>query len=196
MITPSLNLNVVTRLLAFGDSFVWSGYYLFNSIVALFLEDRIPLNPVRTIALGLSVYMITRTVLQIPASKLMDKFHSYKDEVYALIIGGAVMSFSYLGYELVSSEWHVYLINAMFGLGAAVYLPSWRKLYAKHIDDGKEGYDYAVADSMLTLSGGIAAAAGGFIVELTGSFLPVFILSMIVTLSGSLMLFKLIDEVG
>ncbi|MCB9790231.1 hypothetical protein H6763_00260 [Candidatus Nomurabacteria bacterium] len=96
-----LKMNMVIRTLAAGDSFVWFGWFLFNSIVAIHLVERLGVHAIAAIATGSAIYLGTRGLLQIPFSMYMDSNRSYHDEIYAMLLGGFIMSFSFLGYEFV-----------------------------------------------------------------------------------------------
>ncbi|MCA9377171.1 hypothetical protein KC685_04590 [Candidatus Dojkabacteria bacterium] len=71
-----LKMNMVIRTLAAGNSFVGFGWFLFNSIVAIHLVERLGVNAIVAIATGSAIYLGTRGLLQIPFSMYMDSNRS------------------------------------------------------------------------------------------------------------------------
>ncbi|MCB9790232.1 MFS transporter [Candidatus Nomurabacteria bacterium] len=88
----------------------------------------------------------------------------------------------------------VYAINVLFGIGAAIYLPAWRKTFARYVDIGKEGQNYAISDMFLSITRSLASVAGGLLVELTGSFSYVFLVASLFTLIGGLSMLTLLND--
>ncbi len=189
-----MKINKHIKSFAITDGFIWSGNFLFSSIVALHLSNKLGGDPVSVIATGFSVYLIVRAFVQIPISKFLDSNRSHKDELYSMLLGSILMSLSFVGYELVQTDIHIYLINALFGLGCAFYLPAWRKNFAHFAERGSEGANYAYADLIFAVSGAIAAAVGGYLVQLTGTFTYVFYISSLFTLIGGLNSLQLLKD--
>ena len=148
--TPDLHLNIFIRTLAFADSFIWFGYFFFISIVAIYLEKQLGVNAIQAIAIGSSIYLITRALVQFPVTYVLDSNKSEKDEVYAILLGGILMSLSFLGYNFVYNEVSLYLVNVLFGLGVGVYLPAYKKVYGRYVDPQHEGAHYAFNDVLIS----------------------------------------------
>lgn len=184
MITDIFNTNKHTRSLSYTDSFTWAGNFLFSSIVAIHLGARLGIDAVSAIAVGFSIHLLVRALAQIPISKALDSNKSHKDELYSMLLGCILMSISFVCFEFVRSAVDLYVINALSGLGSAFYLPAWRKNFAYYAEKGSEGLNYAYSDILFAISGAVAAALGGYVVQITGTFTHVFIASGVITLIG------------
>ncbi len=167
---------------------------MFSSIVALHVEKQVGGSAVNYIATGFSIYLILRGVLQIPISKYLDKNKSNKDEVYSMLLGAVLLSLSFLAYEFVNLPIHLYLVNILYGLGAAFYLPAWRKYFAIYSDNGSKGLNYAYSDVIFSVSGALAAILGGYLVKITGSFTYVFLTATLLSLIGGFNLIQLVKK--
>jgi hypothetical protein len=62
-------------------------------------------------------------------------------------------------------------------------LVNWRKLFAKNLDKGREGYNYAVYDTILSIAGACFSIAAGFIASVSQIYFDLVIVSI-----GGLML--------
>ncbi len=154
------------------------------------------MSPVVPITIGTGLYLFFRAIVQLPVSKYLDRNESNKDEIYAITLGGILVSLSFFGYIFVWQAITLYLINILFGIGVGIYLPAMRKTYARYIDKGKEGFYFAFGDFMFSFVGAIGAITGGLIVTLTGSYVFLFLFSAIISLIGAIAPLFIFDKVG
>lgn len=189
---PKLPINKVIFSLIFTDGLVWAGYWVNNAIAAVYLQERIGVNAIQSISLGYAIFMLTRGLLQIPIARLLDKFPGFVDEGWSIILGGLFMGSSIFSYLFISEAIHLYLVQFLFGLGAATYLPAWRKTFATYLDKGKEGSEYALFDATSMLVGATMTVIGGSIVQMTANYDPVFISTSLMSVVGISSIFILI----
>jgi MFS family permease len=73
------------------------------------------------------------------------------------------------------------------GLAAAIAFPGWYSIFTKHVDKGKEGFEWSLYDVVLGLGMAGMAALGGFLADAYG-FNVLFVLISGFTLMGALLL--------
>ena len=83
----------------------------------------------------------------------------------------ALFTFSYL---LVSSPWHLFIVQAGLGIAAALATPTWDALYSKHEDRKNGGFQWGIADGMAQIVPGLGLIVGGYMIVF-GSFVTLFI---------------------
>ena len=96
------------------------------------------------------------------------------------------MGFPYILFPLIKNEYLYYALQAILGTGAALNLVSWRKLFAKNLDKGKEGLEYASYDTVMSISIGIFGIASGIIANQGQQYFDavMWIIGLIIISSG------------
>jgi predicted MFS family arabinose efflux permease len=104
-----------------------------------------------------------------------------------------LMSFSFSIYPLITQEVHLYIAQALFGLGVAFNLPAWRKLFSRFVDKGREGMEWSIYDTILSFCMAVAATLGGTLAVICG-FPFLFNISALVILFGGILPLFLLRE--
>lgn len=188
----NFKFNKIIQFLTYSDSLLWGGYYMMNAIVAVYLKDKIKVEPLEVIAMGFSIYMLSRSIFQIPIAQYLDKIPGFKDEAVTIFISCVIMAISIFSYQFITEGWHLYIVQFIFGIGTALNMPAWRKTFAQFVDKGHEGMEYSIYDIIANTSVGILTAFGGYLVSVTGNFNLLFTLSaFFIFLGGVVALFML-----
>ncbi len=69
-------------------------------------------------------------------------------------------------YSQISSPIHYFVLQFVFGLGTALDMTTWRKLFALNIQEGKEGREYARYETVMSALTGSLGIIGGTIASL------------------------------
>ncbi|HEX9805003.1 MAG TPA: MFS transporter, partial [Candidatus Dojkabacteria bacterium] len=144
--------NPIIILLTLSDIFAWGGFFVVTFLVGLFLAEQLDMNAVQITGTGIAIRYLVRAIFQIPIGMVADKFKKDFDEVYFLLVGITLMSVAIIFMTMVSSPIQYYFLEFVIGLGAALNLVNWRKLFAKNLTEGREGMDYAAYDTAISLS--------------------------------------------
>ena len=129
-----------------------------------------------------ATYLIVSGILIIVIGKISDSFLT-KEKL--MIAGYALNTVFTFGYLLVSSPFHLFIIEAGLGLASALAWPTWDALYAKYENKDHDGYAWGLAAGGEFLMGGIGLIAGGFIVSYF-SFSTLFITMGFIQLAATL----------
>jgi len=106
-----------------------------------------------------------------------------KHQEKMVIIGLTLSSLGFFGYLLVQSPIHLFIIQAILGIGGAVWIPASDSIYSKNLDKGKFASEWGLWDSIYWISMGLSASIGGFLANIYG-FRFLFAVMFFVSLAG------------
>jgi MFS family permease len=180
------SMNRTLKLLIISDIFVFTGFGLIAPILAIFINDNLKGGSIFSAGLASTIFLLTHAVLQIYFSY---KFNP-KDRLWMLKYGTVIIALVPFGYVFSTSIYHIYLVEFVYGIGAAFAYPSWSSLFTAHLEKGKRGFQYSIYSSSVGIGTAITAGVGAWIAQHT-SFQLVFILTGIIAVVGLLFLLKL-----
>jgi MFS family permease len=186
--------NKIIQLLTFSDCFLTGGYLMINATVAIYLQEKLASNSFEVISIGISIFMISKSLFQIPISRYLDKLKSYKDETLAIALSSVLISLGIFGLKFITQPFHLYICQFIIGLGFSINLPSWRKTFAKFVDKGYEALEFSINDVFYNISIAALIFLGGLILNQTGDFQLVFTLSSVLVLIGGFIMLFLLRE--
>ncbi len=184
------HVNKVIRVLTFSDILILSGFGLLSPIFAVFLTEQIQGGSLEVVGFASTIYLLTKSFLQIPVAEYLDQKHGEKDDFYAMFIGSILISFTPLIYLFATSPFHIYLAQVFYGIGGAFAFPSWVAIFTRHIDKNAECFEWSVYYTATDLGGALTAALGGILAQHLG-FKPLFLLIFIFSTLGSLLLIEI-----
>ncbi|HEX9804367.1 MAG TPA: MFS transporter [Candidatus Dojkabacteria bacterium] len=179
-----VNINFVIQFLTYSDIMMLSGWGLITPILAVFISDKIDGADVGVAGIATTIYFITKSVLQIPVARYIDKRKGEHDDYWIMIIGSILISAAAFMYIFATQIWQVYAIQAIYGIGSALSYPTWLAIFTRHIDKNHEGFEWSMYYTTIDLGSAFAAGLGGLIAVRFGYqqlFLAVGVLSVIGT---------------
>jgi len=188
-----MKINRVIRTLVTSDFLLISGFAVFGPIFAVFVTQRIEGGTLEIIGFTAAIFQISKSSLQIPIANYLDKNHGEKDDFYSLIFGSFLIALVPFLYLFASKPIHLYIINMVYGMGAAFAIPPWNAIFTRHIDKMHESTDWAVESVSIGIGAASAAALGGIIAQKFG-FHAVFLVAGIVALIGATVLIKIYSD--
>jgi len=153
-----------------SDLFTWGLYGVLSILTGLYLTEKLPGNVIEIVGFGIFLYFITRAVVNIPAGKLVDALPGNQDEAHMLFFGSLLMGAPFLFYPLIDGPLLYYLLQIVFGAGAALHIVSSKKLIAIHLDKNREGEEFSVYDSSYSIFIAITGLVGGMIASVSTAF--------------------------
>jgi len=185
--------NKVVKALITSDFFLNLGWGLLSPVFALFILQKVtiqdPLKAAQVAGLAALFYWISKSLLEIPIGYLLDKKHGEKDDLWFMVAGTFITSIVPLGYIFSSEPWHIYLCQVVHAVGMAMSLPSWLAIFTRHIDKGKEGFEWSLETTSIGLGAGIAGGVGGIIAGYLGFNILFMLVSGLNFVSGICLLF-------
>lgn len=160
------NSNRPILYLTLSDSFVWGPFIIIANLTSLYLSERLGTDTASFVGIGTGIYFLTRGILQIPIGTLIDKTKNDKDEIILLTLGVVLMGLPFLFYPMIIEPYQFYILQFIFGLGVSLSLPTWRKLFAVNLEEGKEGASYGFYETILSFSTVIFSVVIGYVANL------------------------------
>lgn len=162
------SFNKIISTLIFTDIAIFTGWGLIAPIFSIFILKNIEGGDVQVAGVAAGIYFLVRSVAQIPIGRYLDRRKGEDDDFWFMIAGASVVTAVPLGYLFADASWHIYLLQACYGLGAAMYGPPWGGIFTRHMDRGKEARTWSVETSGIMMGAGIAGIIGGTIAEMVG----------------------------
>lgn len=181
------HLNPVIRWLIIGDVLYYAGVGLLGPIFALFIVDFIEGGNIEVAGIAIAVYLITKSIFQVPAAMIIDKICGEKDDFWFMFFSLFVAAIVPLTYLFVSSPLELYFAQFILGIALAFNFPSFLALFTKHISQTKEATTWSIYYTLVDLFSAIAAALGGVMATIFG-FAPVIVTVSAIGVIGALLL--------
>lgn len=180
-------INPLIRILIVSDMLIVGAIGMFSPLYALFVEDSIVGANELVIGLSISIFLISRSILQIPIATLIDKIKGEKDDYSFLILFSVLAGITHLGFIYIDQVWQLFFINFLLGVFTAITYPSYMAIFTRHIDENMEGTEWGVYYTFVDLSSAALAALGGYVASIYGYSALIIVVSAI-CISGSLVL--------
>ena len=110
-----------------------------------------------------------------------------------MVTGSGIIALTPFMYLFASQAWHLYVIQAWFGIGAALAVPPWYAIFTRHIDKMRENVEWSLESVAIGISGAGAAALSGIIVSHFG-FRWAFLLGGVFAVFGAIMQIRIYSD--
>lgn len=186
-------INKILKILVFSDILLISGYGLVSPIFAVYVTNQIAGGSLLVVGIAESIYLATKSVLQVPIGILIDKTSGEKIDFWLAFVGSLLMAISTFLYIFASTPLHVYLIEFLFGVGSAISFPAWMGIFTRNMEYGKESFVWSLQSTGTELGSALTATLGGLIGEMFG-FNTLFVTVGVITLAGTLLLIAIYNS--
>ena len=123
-----MKINHVVRTMVMSDFFINSGFSIFAPIFAVFVTGQVTGGSLQVVGFAAAIYQIFKSGLQIPIARILDKDHGEFDDFYSLMFGTTLVATVPFLYLFASTASHIYIIQAIYGVGAAFSVTFARKI--------------------------------------------------------------------
>ncbi len=166
------SVNKVIKVLIASDVSLLTGFGFIAPIFAIFIAQRITLGDTgeatRVAGFAMAIYWGVKSTLQIPFGKYLDKIKGEKDDLWFVVIGNILAALAAFGYIFSSLPWHIYLLKGIYSLGMAMNIPGWSAIFTRHIDKGKEAFEWSTRSTFIGIGAATSGALGGIIASQFG----------------------------
>ena len=191
-------IGKIIKILITSDFFLNLGWGLLSPIFAIFILEKITagnsLKAVEVAGFAALFYWIAKSFFEIPIGYFLDKMHGERDDFWFMVVGTFITGIVPLGYLFSSSPWQIYCFQIVHAIGMAMALPSWLAIFTRHINKGKEAFEWSLESTSIGMGAGIAGGVGG-IMAATFGFKMVFIFVSVLTFLSTFMLLFVKNEV-
>jgi len=186
-------INKVIKTMITSDFFLNLGWGFLSPVFAIFILEKIsnagPVQAAEIAGLSALFYWVPKSLFEIPIAIYLDNNKGEKDDFWAMIVGFFILAAVPIGYLSSTAPWHIYLFQVIYALGMAMALPSWMAIFTRHIDKGKEAFEWGMETSAIGMGAGIAGGLSGVLVALLGFKILFIFVSGFTLLSVIIMLF-------
>lgn len=189
-----MKVNSVVRYLVLGDFFVNAGFSVFAPVMAIFITRQIAGGTIEVVGFGAAIVQIAKIIVELPLSRILDKNHGEYDDFYSLILGSALIAAVPFLYLLATQVIHIYIIEAIYGVGIAFTIPPWYAIFSRHLDKLQESFEWTLDSVSIGLAAAGAAAFGGILAQHFG-FHFVFIIGGFLAIFGGILQLKIFRHI-
>lgn len=182
-----LPINRIIKVLMLSDFILTSAFGFIAPIFALFVTGKIQGGTIETVGFAAAFYWVAAVLVRLPVARYMERTKSEKDDFWFMIFGSLCICAVPFLFLLSTKIWHIYLIEAFYGLGYSLRIPGWYGMFTRHIDKGQEGYEWSF-DSLISGTGAAITAASGGVVAARFGFETLFIFIGAISIIGSAVL--------
>lgn len=181
-----MRVNQVIRTLVLSDFFVNAGFSVFAPVFAIFVTRQVSAGSIEVVGFGAAIVQVAKILVELPLSRILDKNHGEYDDFISMIFGSALIASVPFLYLLANQPIHIYIIEAIYGVGIGFSAPPWYAIFSRHLDKMRESFEWTLDSISLGLGAAAAAAGGGAIAQHYG-FHSVFILGGVLAIFGGVM---------
>jgi len=161
---------------------------LLGPIYALFVKE---INgDLLVVSVSFAIYTLVFALLSTFMGKLEDKKFNKEEMVF---LGYLISCIGNLLFLFIKTPLHLYLVQALMGIGVAIVTPAWEALYSLALDKGKESSEWSYWNAGTGLSVSLAAIFGGLIVTYYG-FKTLFVIMASFHLISTFISFRLLNK--
>ena len=179
-------LNQVILIIIFAEFLFTAASGLITPLFAVFILDNIEGSALTVIGFATAIYWVTKSILQLPIARQLDKNHGEIDDYYSMLGGVFLMVLIVYTYYFIHHVWQVYLLQFLAGVADAFVVPPFYAIFTRHIDKGKEAFEWALFSSFSMGAGSALGAVLGGVLGTIAGFRSVFpvvgILSFVATI--------------
>jgi len=179
------SINKIVFFLIKADFWFFSALGLVAPVFAVFLTEKLQDGSIEVAGFAVAIYWIAKAIFEIPIAKLLDKIKGERDDLIFLVVGYSMVALIHFGYTLASVSWHVYILELFYALAMAIAMPGWSAIFTRHIDKGKESFEWSIEHVAYGIGTGITGALSGIIVMRYG-FNTLFVMAGVIAFVGAM----------
>src|SRR3989344_6796870 len=123
-------INNTIKLLIISDIFLMTGFGLLGPIFSIFIKDNLQGGTIAAAGLASFIFLITKSVIQIPFSRYVDK-HDHK--IKFLTAGTFLIACVPFVYIFAKNVNMIYFAQFVYGIGAGFAYPCWFGLFTQNL---------------------------------------------------------------
>lgn len=195
MLKSILGFNRVILTMVVVDFFVNGALGTIAPFFAIFITQQISEGSATIVGFASAVYWLTKSIIQLPISRFLDKTDGERDEFWAFFGGYMVAAFIPVLYYFATQPWHLYLIQAIFGFAMAWAIPAWYSIFTRHIDKFRVSFEWSLFSVFAVgISSTLASVIGGILVDRFG-FRIVFLIASVIMFASAIGILSIKNKV-
>ncbi len=184
-----LVFNKALRILLSTNALILMAGAMLGPIYALFVK-RIG-GSLMDASIAGGIFALVAGLTTLISGKYSDKI---KERKLIIVFGYLIMGLGFFLYFWVNSVIFLFIVQAIIGLGEAIYAPAFDAIYSQHLSPKKAGIQWGAWESMYYFTTAVGAIAGGALVTLFG-FQILFLIMGILCFSSATYIFYLKKDI-
>lgn len=172
------SINRIIWFLVGAQAVAIFAFQFFAPFFSVFVLKQIEGGTLIVVGAAYSVYWVSKSILQIPIARYLDKDHGERDEFYALILGFFIAGLVPWGYFFASKPIHIYLVQIVLGLSDALLAPAWLSTFTRHVDSFRISFEWTLNSVGIGIAGAAAGFLGGILAQKFGFTVVLILLSI------------------
>lgn len=191
--SAATGINKVVMYLTYSDLIIMSSWGLVAPFLAVFIAENITDGTIAVAGFATTIHLIIKSLVQLPIAKRLDSKKGEFDDFKMTVIGSILFTISIICYAFATTSVHIYLIQILSGLSAAISAPGWYAIFSRHMDKNNEAFEWSFYDTIVGVGTALTASIGGLML-LHFSYRAVFLLVAGLTGIGILFLISIKDQ--
>jgi MFS family permease len=177
--------NKSLKILVFTNALILFAGAMLGPIYAIFVEDIG--GDLMDASIAGAAFALAAGITVLVSGSFSDRISQKK---YVVIFGYGLMGAGFLLLSFVQSVITLFLVQALIGIGEAIYSPAFDALYSKHLDHNKEGIQWSIWECMNYFTVFFGALIGGLVVTIF-NFQTLFVIMASIAIGSAVYLFFL-----
>lgn len=183
-------ISQVTLVIVFAEFILVTAWGSLAPLFAVFVTQQIAGGTVAVVGFSITIYWVTKSILQLFVARFIDKNHGEFDDFYFFVGGVFLNSIFVFLYYFASEVWHIYLLHFFIAIADAMLVPPFYAIFTRHIDKGNEGFEWTLYSSFsLGAGSALGGAVGGILATVVGFRLVFPLVAFLNFISGVILLF-------
>ena len=181
-------INQVVLIIIMAEFVLTAAGGFLAPITAVFNTEQIVGGSFAVVGFAITIYWIVKSILQLFVARHIDRNYGEIDDFYFFLAGGFLNAVFVALYYFATQIWHIYALHFLIAVADSMLVPPFYAIFTRHIDKGREGFEWSLYSSF-SLGAGMAlgGAVGGILATIAG-FRVVFLLTSVLTLVFTIML--------
>ena len=174
-------ISQVVLIIVIAEFILTTAWGFLAPFFAVFVTQQIIGGTVAVVGFAITIYWVTKSVLQLFVARYIDKNHGEIDDFHFFLAGGFLNALIVSMFYFAQEIWHIYALHFFLAIADSMLVPPFYAIFTRHIDKGKEGFEWSLYSSFSLGAGtALGAALGGILATIAG-FRVVFLLTGILT---------------
>lgn len=188
----AIKINKIIKILIAIMFSISIGDGIIAPMFSIFIIQRIEGADLTTVGYAVAVYWISKSILQFPVSRYLDRTKGENDDIFSIMTGIFIFGVVSLLFLFAKSKFDLFLLQGLLALGGALFIPPWYATFTRHVDKFEIGFEWSLNSGTLGVATAGAGALSGVLASKYG-FNIIFIFSFITNIMAflaALLLYK------
>ncbi|MBI4101343.1 MAG: MFS transporter [Candidatus Nealsonbacteria bacterium] len=179
-------MSPALKILLVSDGLVLLAGAMLGPIYAVFVEEVG--GDILTAGISFAIFSLVMGTLILVFGKIEDAF--LKEKELWIALGYFLMAVGFFSYLFVKSPYHLFLVQAILGLGGAIEAPAYSSVYSRHLDHKKSAFQWGAWDAIRNFAAAAGALAGAALTTVYGFNILFIIMGFLAIISGLVVYFS------